>query len=319
MIALRDSWAKALLETAGADQRILLLDADLATSTKADLFARELPDRFLQMGIAEQNMVGVAVGLADHGYIPWLSSFAVFFSHRALDPIRMLVAQSDANVKIAAAYAGVLTGGAGKTHQDVQDLAILRAMPGMTVLCPADDRECRAMVEWANAYHGPVYLRLARDPEPEVFGESYRFRLGQVVSLADGPDVAIVSTGIQTARVLESVKLLRATGIEAAVVHLPTVKPLDVDQLRRALTGQHTVAVVEEHSVIGGLGALVAECLTSAPGAPQLVRIGIRDRWGESASNPDLLERFGLSPQRVAETIRDVLVGQSAQSSAVVA
>src|SRR5271154_5320068 len=164
MKALRDVFGETLVSLASTNPNVLVLDADLANSTKADKFAKMYPGRFLQMGIAEQNFVGVAVGLASLGYVPWLSTFTVFFTHRALDPIRMLVAQTHANVKIGAAYAGVLTGLTGKTHQDVEDLAIMRAMPGMTVLAPGDEWECESMIRWATDHPGPVYLRLSRDP-----------------------------------------------------------------------------------------------------------------------------------------------------------
>src|ERR1700674_4822551 len=180
MKALRDVFGDTLVSLGGTNPNVVVLDADLANSTKADKFAMAYPGRFLQMGIAEQNFVGVAVGLASLGFVPWLSSFTVFFTHRAIDPIRMLVAQTHANVKIGAAYSGLLTGLAGKTHQDVEDLAIMRAMPDMTVLAPADEFECEAMIRWATEYSGPVYLRLARDATPDVFASDYRFELGAV-------------------------------------------------------------------------------------------------------------------------------------------
>src|SRR6201993_3810522 len=172
---MRDVWGETLVALGDTNENLLVLDADLANSTKADKFAKAHPERFLQMGIAEQNFVGVAVGLASLGYVPWLSTFTVFFTHRALDPIRMLVAQTHANVKIGAAYAGVLTGLTGKTHQDVEDLAIMRAMPGMTVLAPVDQQECEAAMRWATEYQGPVYLRLARGVCPDVFYSKYEF------------------------------------------------------------------------------------------------------------------------------------------------
>src|SRR3984957_2014549 len=169
MKALRDVFGETLVSLAGTNKNVVVLDADLANSTKADKFAKAYPDRFLEMGIAEQNFVGVAVGLASLGYVPWLSSFTVFFTHRAIDPIRMLVAQTHANVKIGAAYAGIMTGLTGKTHHDVEDLAIMRAMPGMTIVAPIDSTECEAAMRWATEYEGPVYLRLARDVCPDVF------------------------------------------------------------------------------------------------------------------------------------------------------
>src|ERR1700740_3370587 len=197
---MRDVWGETLGALGDTNENLLVLDADLANSTKADKFAKAHPERFLQMGIAEQNFVGGAVGLATVGYIPWLSSFTVFFTHRALDPIRMLVAQTQANVKIGAAYAGVLTGLTGKTHQDVEDLAIMRAMPGMTVLAPVDQQECEAIIRWATEYEGPVFVRLARDACPNLFDEQYRFVLGRTISLKEGEDLLLISTGPQTAR-----------------------------------------------------------------------------------------------------------------------
>src|SRR6201993_5555489 len=195
---MRDVWGETLVALGDTNENLLVLDADLANSTKADKFAKAHPERFLQMGIAEQNFVGAAVGLATAGYIPWLSSFTVFFTHRALDPIRMLVAQTHANVKIGAAYSGLLTGYTGKTHQDVEDLAIMRAMPGMTVLAPADQYECAAMIKWANNYHGPVYLRLTRDASGEVFGADYQFAIGEVRWLRQGKHALLISTGPQS-------------------------------------------------------------------------------------------------------------------------
>src|ERR1700757_1359868 len=195
MKAMRDVWGETLVSLGSTNPNVVVLDADLANSTKADKFAMAYPGRFLQMGIAEQNCVGVAVGLASVGYVPWLSSFAVFFTHRAVDPIRMLVAQTHANVKIGAAYAGLLTGLTGKTHQDVEDLAIMRAMPGMTILAPADEFEGEAIIRWATEYSGPVDLRLARDACPAVFGSDYEFMLGKTYHLREGSDLLMISTG----------------------------------------------------------------------------------------------------------------------------
>jgi transketolase len=300
--ALREAWAETLVELARINPDIIVLDGDLATSTKADKFAEAHPDRFLPMGIAEQNMVGVAVGLATLGYIPWLSSFAVFFTHRALDSVRVLVAQAHANVKIGAAYSGLLTGFTGKTHMDVQDLAIMRAMPGMTVLAPGDATECAAMVRWASETPGPVYLRLHRDAGPDLFDASYRFEPGRVISLRDGSDVLLVSTGPQTARCLEAAAMLEARGISAGVLHVPSIKPVDAPAIVQAARRSRLVVSVEEHTVIGGLGGLIAEIL-SADEPRRLVRIGLEDCWGESAPNDFLLDKHGLSAPRVAERV----------------
>ena len=300
--AMRDAWAETLIDLVGDNPDLLVLDADLGTSTRADRFAVAHPERFLQMGIAEQNMVGVAAGLATLGYVPWLSSFAVFLTHRAADQVRMLVAQTHANVKIGAAYSGLLTGFTGKTHQDVEDLAIMRAMPGMTVIAPGDTTECSAAVRWATATSGPVYLRLARDAGPDLFDDSYRFEPGRVIRLREGSEVLIVSTGTQSARSLAAAEILGSQGISAGVVHVPCLKPVDAEAIAAAARGVRLVVTAEEHTILGGLGGLVAEILGEHE-PRRLVRIGISDAWGESASNAFLLERHGLSPERVGERV----------------
>lgn len=305
MPSQREAWGATLAALTDENDRLLVVDPDVANSTRADIVADHAPDRFLQMGIAEQNAIGVAVGLASEGYIPWTSSFSPFMTHRAIDQIRMLVAQTGANVKMAGAYAGVLTGATGKTHQDVQDIAIIRAMPGMTLLAPVDAAECAAMVRWATEHEGPVYLRLARDPEPDVFDDGYTFTLGRVHKLRDGADVVLVSTGIQTSRVLLAAETLAEGGIDAAVIHVPTIKPVDVAGLVEAIGDAALVVTVEDHTVLGGLGGLVAEIL--AEHSPRrVVRIGLDDTWTESAPNDFLLEKYGLSPARVAERIRSL-------------
>ena len=306
MKALRDVFGDTLVSLGSTDPNVVVLDADLANSTKADKFAKMYPDRFLQMGIAEQNFVGVAVGLASLGYVPWLSTFTVFFTHRAIDPIRMLVAQTHANVKIGAAYAGLMTGLTGKTHQDVEDLAIMRAMPDMTVLAPADAIEGEAIIRWATEFDGPVYLRLARDACPNVFDQQYQFLPGKTISLREGKDVLLVSTGPQSVRCLEAAELLQAQGISAGVLHLPSIKPLNKEEVVNAAEKTKLVVTVEEHSIYGGLGGMVAEILSEAS-PRRVVRFGIEDRWGESAPNDYLLEAFGMSPVRLSERIQKLV------------
>jgi transketolase len=302
MKALRDVFGDTLSELARENPSIVLLDGDLANSTKADKFAQAHPDRFLEMGIAEQNLVGTAVGMAALGFIPWLSSFTVFFTHRAVDPVRMLVAQTHANVKIGAAYSGLLTGYTGKTHQDVEDLAIMRAMPGMTVLAPADEFECASMIRWATGYVGPVYLRLTRDPSAAVFGPDYRFQPGAVRQLREGSDLLIISTGTQSPRCVEAAQELETEGISAAVLHLPSIKPLNQDDLLALCEKFNLVFTVEEHTRLGGLGGLVSELL-SEHSPRRVIRLGLQDEWGESAPNDFLLDKYRLSPRRVAEQI----------------
>ncbi len=302
MKALRDVFGDTLVDLGRTNPNVLVLDADLANSTKADKFAVAHPDRFLEMGIAEQNFVGVAVGLASLGFVPWLSSFTVFFTHRAVDPIRMLVAQTHANVKIGAAYAGLLTGLTGKTHQDVEDLAIMRAMPEMTVLAPADEVECEAMIRWATEYSGPVYLRLARDAGPAVFDSAYAFTLGRTYRLRDGNDLLLISTGPQSVRCVEAAEHLAKQGISAGVLHVPSIKPVKEEEIVKACETAPIIFTVEEHTVFGGLGGMVAEILSEHL-PKRVIRFGIEDRWGESAPNDFLLDQFQLSGSRLSERI----------------
>jgi transketolase len=306
MKALRDVFGDTLVALGWTNPNVLVLDADLANSTKADKFAIAYPERFLQMGIAEQNFVGVAVGLASLGFVPWLSTFTVFFTHRAIDPIRMLVAQTHANVKIGAAYSGLLTGLTGKTHQDVQDLAIMRAMPEMTVLAPADAIEGEAIIRWATEFQGPVYLRLARDASPNLFDESYSFVPGKTISLREGSDVLLISTGPQSLRCVKAAELLEADGISAGVLHLPSIKPINKEEVVSASEKAKLVITVEEHTIYGGLGGLVAEILSEAS-PRKVVRFGIEDRWGESAPNDYLLDLFQMSPPRLSERIKTLV------------
>ena len=306
MKALRDVFGDTLVSLGETNPNVVVLDADLANSTKADKFAKAHPDKFLQMGIAEQNFVGVAVGLASFGFVPWLSTFTVFFTHRAVDPIRMLVAQTKANVKLGAAYSGLLTGLTGKTHQDVEDIAIMRAMPDMTVLAPADAIEGEAMIRWATEFQGPVYLRLARDASPNVFDENYRFVPGKTISLREGSDVLLISTGPQSVRCLQAAELLEGQGISAGVLHVPSIKPVNKEEIVNASEKVKLVITVEEHTIYGGLGGLVAEILSEAS-PRRVVRFGIEDRWGESAPNEYLLDLFQMSPGRLSERVKKVV------------
>ena len=312
MSAMRDVWGVKLVQLGESDPRTVVLDGDLANSTKADKFAMAYPDRFFQMGIAEQNLVGAAAGLASVGYVPWTSSFTVFFTHRALDPIRMLVAQSHANVKIVGSYSGLLVGAVGKTHLDVQDLAIMRAMPNMAVVAPADEAELLSVMDWAAAHEGPIYLRLVRDDVPDIFGSDYAFVPGAVHQLRTGEDVTLVSTGPQTSRVLAAADLLTAAGVAASVVHVPTLKPVDAEALVATIGDAPLVVTVEEHSIFGGLGGLVAGVLTNAGPSPQIDRIGLDDVWGESAGNDFLLDKHGLSAARIADRVQRVLTARPA-------
>jgi transketolase len=303
--AQREVWAETLIELAADNPDLLVLDADLASSTQAAKFETAYPDRFLEMGIAEQNMVSVAAGLSFEGFIPWLSSFGIFFSNRALDQVRMSVAQTHANVKIGAAYTGIKAGLGGKTHVDIADIAIVRALPGMTMLCPADATEVAAMTRWATAHHGPVYLRLDRESGPDVFGPDYVFEPGRVILVREGTEALLVSTGQQTARTLAAADLLGQEGISVGVLHVPTIKPVDAEGLAAACANVPIVVTTEEHSIVGGLGGLVSEILGAAEPRP-IVRIGVEDTWIESAPNAFLLDKHGLTPERVAARVKSI-------------
>jgi transketolase len=300
----REVFGETLAEMAHERDDIVVLDGDLANSTRADIVAERAPHAFIEAGIAEQNLFGVAAGLSTMGLTPYISTFACFAVARALDQIRVTIAQPHLGVKIVGGYSGILTGSTGKTHQMVDDLAIMRAMPGMTVLAPADDTEAEAMLRAAADLPGPVYLRLARDPVGRVFDHAtWPGTAPRTLRTGDGR-IRLVSTGTQTSRTLEAVEALRADGLAVGLVHVPVLKPLDGRGLLAALSGARLVITVEEHTVIGGLGGAVAELLAEQGGGPRLRRIGIRDVFGESGANDALLDHFGLSAARVAGQVR---------------
>jgi transketolase len=307
MRAQRDLWAATLTDLAYRDDRILVVDGDLASSTKADVFAAAHPDKLIEIGIAEQTMVGVAFGLSTLGFRPWLSSFGVFLTHRALDPVRMLLSQTGAPVRIAGHYSGLLNGSSGKTHQDIEDFAIMRAMPNMVVIAPADEFEVEAAIRWIADYDGPVYVRIARDAVEPVFPRGATFTLGDVHELREGDDVTLVSTGVQSSRTLAAAAILERQHVSARVVHVPTLKPVDEAALLAAVSNGGPVVTVEDHSVIGGLGSLLSELSASSPEPFRVTRLGLADSWSESAPNEFLLDKYGLSPAAVASQVLGAL------------
>jgi transketolase len=298
--AQREVFGTYLSDLADENSNILVLDGDLANSTRADIFADRHPDRFLEMGIAEQNMMGTAAGLATVGFIPFISTFAAFAVKRAADQVRVVVAQPNLNVKITGGYSGILTGKTGKTHQSVADLAVMRALPHMTVVAPADGNELRSVLRAACEHDGPWYIRLTRDPAPTIFDESYKFEPGKAVVLREGKDVTIISTGVQTVRALEAAEMLEGKGVSAYVLHVPCLKPLDEEAIVHAATATGFVVTAEDHSIVGGLGGAVAEVLGERHPTP-MTRIGWRDVYGESAPDEPLLEKYGLTPRHIAE------------------
>jgi transketolase len=303
---LRDVFGETLAAIAAEDERVLVLDADVGNSTRVDIVATKWPRAYLPMGIAEQNMMGVAAGLAAVGFVPFATTFAVFAAKRALDQIRILIAQPGLPVKIAVGYTGLLTGMTGKTHQVVEDVAIMRAMPHMVVIDPTDEVEMRQAVRASVDYDGPIYLRVYRERTRAVFDDTYRFQIGVAPLLRPGSDVALISTGPQTGRVLGAAEILAEQGVEAAVLHVPTVKPLDELAILAVAEATSLVVTVEEQSVIGGLGGAVAELLGERR-PTRLFRLGLPDVFGESGPDAALLEKYGLTPERVAQQVLEIL------------
>jgi transketolase len=299
----REIFGETVASLADTDPRIVVVDGDVGSSTRADIFEKAHPDRFLQMGIAEQNMLGVAAGLATMGLVPFISTFVSFAVVRPLDQVRVLIAQTGANVKITPSYGGLFTGQTGMSHIIVDDLAIMRAMPGMVSVVPADDVEAAEALRWAAGYQGPCYVRLGRDATPRLFGDDHVFTFGKAEIVREGCDVTLISTGAQTARTVEAAELLAAEGIDAHVLHVATLKPLDVDAIVAAADRTGRVITVEEHTVIGGLGGAVAEALGEHRPTP-IHRIGLQDVYIQSGTNDALLDIYGLSAARVADQVR---------------
>lgn len=306
MIATRDAYGQTLVELGRENNDIVVLDADLSGSTKTALFAKEFPQRFFNAGIAEANMVGMAAGLAAGGMIPFASTFAVFASGRAFEQIRQSLAYPRLNVKIVATHGGITVGEDGGSHQSVEDLAIMRAVPNMVVLCPADGPETAAAVRAVAAYEGPVYMRLGRAKVPTVFSEPVTFTIGKGQVLRSGVDLSFVTTGLMTALALAAADILAEEGIRARVVHLGTIKPLDVDLLLQAARETGAIVTAEEHSVIGGLGGAVCEVLGEGFPVP-VERVGLRDVFGQSGTAEDLLAYYGLTTAELVEAGERVL------------
>ena len=303
---MREIFGETVAELANDDPRIVMLDGDVGSSTRADIFEKAHPERYLQMGIAEQNMLGVAAGMATMGLVPFISTFVSFAVVRPLDQIRVLIAQTGLNVKITPGYAGLFTGQTGMSHIIVDDLAIMRVMPGMVTVAPADDVEADLALRWAASYQGPCYVRIVRDATQRLFDSSYRFAFGKAVVVREGRDVTLMATGTQTPRVVDAAELLAARGVDAHVLHVPTIKPLDTEAIVAAAERTGRVVTVEEHTVLGGLGGAVAEVLGEHR-PTQLNRIGLQDTYVQSGPNDELLDIYGLSAARVAEQVLAIL------------
>ncbi|MBQ1597090.1 MAG: transketolase family protein [Lachnospiraceae bacterium] len=304
-IATRESYGNALVELGKEHENLVVLDADLAEATKTNIFKKAFPERHIDVGIQEANLVGVAAGLASTGKVPFCSTFAMFAAGRAYEQVRNSVGYPHLNVKIGATHAGISVGEDGATHQCVEDLALMRVIPGMTVINPADDVEARAAVRAAYAYEGPVYLRFGRLAVPVINDrEDYKFEIGKGYVLQEGSDVTIIATGLEVNESLEAAKLLKEQGISAEVVNIHTIKPIDQELIIKEAEKTGKIVTVEEHSVIGGLGSAVAEVL-SEHCPTKMLRIGVKDVYGESGPAVDLLHKYQLDGQGIAAQVAD--------------
>ena len=303
-IATRDSYGNALVECAKEYDNLVVLDADLAEATKTIIFQKAYPERHIDCGIAECNMIGIAAGLASTGKIPFASSFAMFAAGRAFEQIRNSVGYPHLNVKIGATHAGISVGEDGATHQCNEDIALMRTIPGMVVINPADDVEARAAVKAAIKHDGPVYLRLGRLAVPVINNnDDYKFELGKGVTLKEGSDVTIIATGLCVSETLEAAKMLEADGISAKVINIHTIKPLDEELVVAAAKATGKVVTVEEHSVIGGLGSAVCDCLSEKAPTP-VMKIGVNDVFGESGPALKLIEKYGLDAKSIYNKVK---------------
>ncbi len=304
--ATRESYGMALAEL-GEKYDIVVMDADLSKSTKTDTFKKKFPERFINTGIAEGNMLSTAAGLATTGKIVFASSFAMFAAGRAFEQIRNSIGYPHLNVKIGATHAGISVGEDGATHQCLEDMGIMRTIPGMVILNPADHVEAMAAVEAAVKYEGPVYLRFGRLPVPQIYDENtYKFEIGKGVQLEEGTDATIIATGLMVPYALEARELLKADGIDAAVVNIHTIKPIDREIIKKAAQKTGAIVTAEEHNVNCGLGSAVAEVLCEECPVPML-RVGTQDVFGKSGKPYELLKEYGLSAENIAENVKKAI------------
>lgn len=307
-IATRESYGNALAELGKEHEDVVVLDADLAAATKTGVFKKAFPERHIDCGIAECNMIGVAAGIAATGKVPFASSFAMFAAGRAFEQVRNSVGYPKLNVKIGATHAGISVGEDGATHQCNEDIALMRTIPGMVVINPSDDVEAKAAVKAAYEHQGPVYMRFGRLAVPVINDRpDYKFELGKGVVLREGKDVAIIATGLSVANCLEAAEKLAADGIEAKVINIHTIKPLDEDLVVAAAKETGKVVTVEEHSVIGGLGSAVCDVL-SEQAPTKVLKIGINDTYGESGPAVELIKKYGLDADSIYEKIKSQIL-----------
>lgn len=302
-IATRDAYGDELLELGKENPNIVVLDADLSKSTKTNVFKKVFPDRHINMGIAEANMMSTAAGLATCGKIPFASTFAVFASGRAWEQVRMSICYPELNVKVVATHGGITVGEDGASHQANEDIAIMRAIPNITVIVPADGIETKKAVRAIADYVGPVYMRLGRSGVPVIFDESYEFVIGKATIMRPGDDVTLFACGMMTAESLEAAEMLAAEGISAEVVNISTIKPIDADTILESVRKTGCAVASEEHSIIGGLGAAIAEVLIDGCPVP-MERVGVPDTFTESGEPKALLKKYGMTPEDIVNAAK---------------
>jgi transketolase len=317
---LRDALYEALIELAAENPKVLLLDSDVALATKVIAFKKAFPDRFIQLGVAEQNTISFAAGLANAGYIPLVNVFAAFASRRSLDQVYVHLAYARSNVKILAGYAGLTTPNTGATHQEQISLAVMRTIPNLVVIEPADEPELRSALRIITEYSGPVYLRLSRTDVNggpiDVSLAGYSFKIGMGCTLRDGHSVTLIGCGLMTSRCLAAAEILEDEGVSARVINMSSIKPIDEDLLVHAAVETGCIVTAENHTIIGGLGGAVAEVIGERCPVP-IIRVGIRDAFGESGALSDLHEKYGLTPKAVIDAARRALRMKSRSGSTV--
>lgn len=305
-VACRDAFGEELVNFAKKNKKVVALDADLASSTRLTKFQSEFPDRFFQIGVAEQNMIGVAAGLAIKDKIPVCATFATFISRRACDQVAMSVAHSNLNVKLVGAYSGLVSGNNGATHQAIEDIAIMRAIPNMTIVEPADDIEMRSALPKLLNYEGPVYLRVTRDIWPRVNSSNYNFVLGRSVKIKEGKDISLMASGMMVSQCMKAAELLAKENIEAEIINIPTIKPIDGEIILESAKKTGAVVVAENHNIIGGLGSAVSKILSE--NYPVFIeRVGLEDCYGECGSNKDLLVKYDMDYEAIFKKSKKVL------------
>ncbi len=306
MAEIREAFGKALVKLGSKNKNIMVLDADLASSTKTTYFADKYPERFIQCGIAEQNMVGVSAGLASCGKIPFVATFAAFISKRALDQVSISIAYQHLNVKLVGAYTGLFNGKTGASHMAVEDISIMRAIPGMVVIDPADEFEMVSAVFEIAKHEGPVYLRETRDEWPAVFGPDCKFKIGKARIVKDGTDVTIISCGVMTSVALQAVSLLKTEGISTRVVNMSTIKPIDKEMIIKCAKETKAIATAENHNIYGGLGSAVSEVIVEENPCP-MVRIGILDTLNEAGTNEELIKKYKMNTEYMVEVVKKLV------------